>query len=87
MVRARSIFKSSVRKFKKECKKQKTNKLIESRFKDAKEYWRLLKQSQIDRSSYSLSADLCAEYFRAINNPDNQFYQADEDVIEFNRRF
>ena len=87
MVRDRSIFKSSVRKFKKECQKQKTNKLIQSRFKDAKEYWRLLKQSQIGRSSNSLSADLFAEYFRAINNPDNQFYQADEDVIEFNRRF
>ena len=34
-----------------------------------------------------MSADLFAEYFRAIDIPDNQFYQADEDVIEFNRRF
>ena len=34
-----------------------------------------------------MSADLFAEYFRAINIPDNQFYQANGDVIEFNRRF
>ena len=38
MVRTWSIFKSSVRKFKKECQKQKTSKLIQSRFKGAKEY-------------------------------------------------
>ena len=39
MVRARSYFKSSVRKYKRECMKQKTNKLINTRFKDAKGYW------------------------------------------------
>ena len=43
MVRARTAFKSSVRKFKTECQKHKTSKLIQSRFKDAKDYWRLLK--------------------------------------------
>lgn len=87
MVRARTAFKSSARKFKTECQKHKTNKLIQSRFKDAKEYWRLLKQSQLGNQSNSLSADLFAEYFKAINNPDSQFYQADEDIIEFDRRF
>ena len=34
-----------------------------------------------------MSADIFAEYFKAINNPDSQFYQADEDILEFNRRF
>ena len=46
MVKARSIFKSSVKKFNRECQTDKINKLVKARFKDAKEYWRLLKQSQ-----------------------------------------
>ena len=87
IVNARSVFKSTVRKFNRECQKHKTNKLIQSRFKDAKEYWRLLKQSQVGNQSNNLSADIFAEYFKAINNPDSQFYQADEDILEFNRRF
>ena len=43
MVRARSCFKSSVRKFKRDCLNKKTDKLINKRYKDAKEYWKLLK--------------------------------------------
>ena len=87
MVRARSIFKSSVRKFKRACLKKKTNKLINTRYKDAKEYWKLLKQSQVSKSSKSLSADTFGEYFKAINDPQSPFYQADEDIIAFNERF
>ena len=74
MVRARSIFKSSVRKFKRACLKKKTNKLINTRYKDAKEYWKLLKQSQVSKSSKSLSADTFGEYFKAINDPQSPFY-------------
>ena len=87
MVRARSNFKSSVRKFNRECQKYKTDKLIATRFKDAKEYWRLLKQTQTGSQSKHLSADIFAEYFKAINNPESQFYQADDDILEFIRRF
>ena len=87
MVRARSNFKSSVRKFNRECQKYKTDKLIATRFKDAKGYWRLLKQTQTGSQSKHLSADIFAEYFKAINNPESQFYQADDDILEFNRRF
>ena len=87
MVRARSIFKPSVRKFNRECQRNKTNKLIKSRFKDAKEYWRLLNQTQVGSQSKNLSAGTFAEYFKAINNFESQIYQADEDILEFNRRF
>ena len=47
MVRARSLFKSSIRIFKRECLKEKTNN-INTRFKDAKQYL-LLRQSQQTR--------------------------------------
>ena len=26
-------------------------------------------------------------YFKAVNNPEDKFYQADEDVLEFNERY
>ena len=67
--------------------KQKTNKLINTRYKDAKEYWKLLKQSQQSKPSKLLSADTFGQYFKAINDPHSPFYQADEDIIAFNDRF
>ena len=27
------------------------------------------------------------EYFQAVNNPDDHFYQADEDILQFNERY
>ena len=45
MVRARTEYKNTVRKFNFEIDKQKSMKLINAKFKNAKEYWKLLKES------------------------------------------
>ena len=87
MVNARSTFKSSVRKYRINCRKRKTQHLLESKYKNAKEYWKLLKDAQKHPESRSLSAQKFADYFRAINDPNTAFYQADEDVIFFNERY
>ena len=87
LVQARSKYKSSVRHFKYNCLKQKTQKLLDQKYKDAKQYWRLLKQSQNNDPPKSLSANQFMEYFQAVNNPDDHFYQADEDILHFNDRF
>ena len=87
LVQARSKYKSSVRHFKYTCLKQRTQKLLEVKCKDAKQYWNLLKQSQHNDPPKSLSANQFKEYFQAVNNPDDHFYQADEDIIHFNERF
>ena len=42
MANARSIFKSSVCKYRLVCRKRKTQHLLESKYKNAKEYWKLL---------------------------------------------
>ena len=34
-----------------------------------------------------MSADVSVENFKAINDSEGQFYQADDDVLEFNSRF
>ena len=87
MVKSRSEYKTAVRKFKYNIRKQNTEMLIVSKEKNAREYWKMLKQSQIKSNSQSLSAQKFYEYFKTINDPDSVFYQADEDIIHFNERF
>ena len=87
MVRARTCFKSSVRKFQYENKVKTTQKLINIKYKNARDYWRLLKSSQNKSGPKTLSAKKFAEYFKAVNDPNSVFFQADEDILDFNNRF
>ena len=86
MTRARSIFKSNVRKAKFTYAKQQTRKLENMRFKNAKEYWKLLKNAWGQRKASGVSANNFYDYFKAINNPDDRFFQPDDDIIYFNER-
>ena len=55
--------------------KEKTCKLLVSKSKNVKEYWELLKldvQSMQKRFS---------EYFQAISDPNDRFYQPNEDIL------
>ena len=61
--------------------------LLDLKYKNAKSYWKLLKDSQHIDKSNSLSAQKFHNYFKSINDPDTQYYQADEDILEFNNRF
>ena len=87
MVEARTAFKKSVRHFWYECKKTKNKTFIRSEIQKCKVYWKLLKDSQHSDSSTSLSANKFHNYFKAINDPNTVFYQADEDILHFNDRF
>ena len=86
LVNARSAYKKSVRKFKYDCLKNKTQYLLQQKHKDAKQYWKLLKESQGITAPKSLTSKHFLEYFKSVNNPDDPFYQADEDILEFNER-
>lgn len=89
MVKARTDFKSEVRNFKQEIDRANTKKLVDAKYRNAKEYWKLLKNAAniTTCTSKSLSVNNFTEYFKAINNPDNAFFQPDEEVIYFNERF
>ena len=87
MVSARTEYKRSVRKYRLEYRKQKTMQLLDLKYKNAKSYWKLLKDSQNINKSNSLSAQKFHNYFKSINDPDTPYYQADEDILEFNNRF
>ena len=89
MVKARTDFKMTVRKLKSELEKAKTKRLVDAKYKKAKEYWKLLKDAANTHAHTpkGLSANTLAEYFKSINNPDSVFFQSDEDILYFQQRF
>ncbi len=58
-----------------------------ARVNNAKEYWKLLKEASGIKQNSKIHADSFVEYFKAINNPLDPFFQPDEDIIHFNERF
>ena len=87
MVRARTEYKNAVRKFNLERDRQKSFKLLNAKVKNAKEYWKLLKNAVSQPKSKNISITDFENYFKAVNNPDDPFFQPDEDVLYFNERF
>ena len=87
LIRARANYKRILRLKRFYFEKAKTSKLMVSKHKNAKEYWKLLKQAANLKNKNSVSVDQFTEYFRSINDPNDRFYQADEDVLFFNERY
>lgn len=84
---SRAEYKKLLKKTKYESRRNVTKKLVDARLTNAKQYWKMLKDSLVKVSSSNVSADNFASYFKAINNPENHFYQADEDILYFNDRY
>ena len=87
MVRARANYKRLIRQKRFNFDKAKTSKLIVSKYKNAKEYWKLLKQAANIKNKNSITTDTFSEYFKSINDPNDRFYQAGEDVLFFNEQY
>ena len=86
MVRARSEYKTIIRKCKYEYDREKTNKFVKSNNKNAKQYWNMLKElAHVKPANIALSS--FEAYFKAVNNPTDPFYTPDEDVVFFNERY
>ena len=76
MLNARSNFKKAVRKKRYMYDKSKTEKLISSKYDNAKAYWRLLKQTANKYSKHSINSKHFADYFKAINDPEDRFFSS-----------
>ena len=86
MVKARSEYKSVLRKSKYEYDREKTNKFVSLKNKNAKQYWNMLKElAHVKPANIALSS--FEEYFKAINNPPDPFFAPDEDILYFNERY
>ena len=59
---------------------------MKAKLNNAKEYWKLLKESARSKLK-NLSADHFDDYFKAINNPNDPFFQPDDDIVYFNEHF
>jgi len=88
MARTRSQYKSLLRSKKIQYDDTQTKKLNQLKVKNAKEYWKLLKNASCNYTEKSnVSIDTFWTYFKYINSPDYEFYQPEEDVIVFNERY
>ena len=76
----------ALRKARYEYDKQKTLRLENARFKNAKLYWNLLKESAGVKPA-NIPLSVFEHYFKAINNPEDPFYAPDEDILFFNERY
>lgn len=86
MVKARSEYKSLLRKCRYEYDKNKTYEFVNAKYKNAKLYWNLLKESAgVKPSNVALSS--FEQYFKAVNNPSEPFFSPDEDILYFNERY
>ena len=73
MVKARTKYKKTVRKFNFERDRQKSLKLINAKLKNAKEYWKLSKSSVAQPKAKNVSIVDFEVYFKAVNNPEDIF--------------
>ena len=61
-------------------------KLEENRYKNAKQYWNMLKKvSGLKTSSIGITE--FERYFNSVSNPDDPFFTPDEDILYFNERY
>ena len=87
MVQARSEYKKVLRQSRYAYRKLETQKLEKARYENAKVYWKLLKKLCSSNAPKTLTSQHFADYFKAINNPDSTFFQADDDVLFYNERY
>ena len=86
MVSARSQYKSFVRKCKFNHDYSRTKKLSDAKFRNAKLYWQMLKESACMNKS-KLSLSVFEMYFKSVNNPNTDFFTPDEDILCFVERY
>ena len=87
MVNARSEYKKVLRRCRYEYRKSQTGKLVNYRSENAKNYWKLLKNLCPSSSSKKVNSQQFAKYFKAVNDPESRFFQADKDVLYYNERY
>jgi len=86
LVKARTTYKNVLKSSRRNYFNEQTKQLENYRSKNAKLYWKMLKNaSHVKTSTIPLST--FEEYFKAINNPNDHFFNPDEDILHFNERF
>ena len=87
VVNARSEYKKVLRRCRHDHRKLQTEKLVNYQTEIAKNYWKMLTSLCPSSSSKKVTSQHFAAYFKAINDPEGRFFQADEDVLYYNERY
>ena len=87
MTRARSEYKTEMRRARYIFDKKKTERWKNAKFKNARLYWNLLKEHAAGVKPANIPLTSFEKYFKAINNPLDPFYSPDEDILFFNERY
>ena len=61
--------------------------MLQAKYKNGKAYWKLLQDSVSNNQPTYITFNMFTEYFKSVNNPDDRFFQPDEDIEYFNQRF
>ena len=61
--------------------------MLQAKYKNGKAYWKLLQDSVSNNQPTDITFNMFTEYFKSVNNPDDRFFQPDEDIEYFNQRF
>ena len=85
MVKARSDYKSVLLKSRYDYHKKQTDRFVNARYKNAKLYRRMLKESAAVKSA-NIQLSSFKQYFKANNNPTDSFFSPDEDILYSNER-
>ena len=81
MVHTRSFYKNLSWKLRRDYDKFHTSKLLNARFHNAKEYWKLLK-GPTSSFKTNITNHEFYRYFKDLSNPDDPFYTADPDISD-----
>ena len=57
--------------------------MLQAKYKN----WKLLKDSVYNNQPTDITFNMFTEYFKSVNNPDDRFFQPDEDIEYCNQRF
>ncbi|XP_053393684.1 uncharacterized protein LOC128555432 [Mercenaria mercenaria] len=86
MVCKRLQYKACIRKARLNYDRSETQKLLDSRKKNAKLYWKMLKGAAGVKDA-NISLDTFEKYFRSVNNPEDRFFTPDDDILYFMERY
>ena len=82
MVTARSAYVNCTRKCRKEYDECQMNNLLQKQHVDAKAFWHLLRSNiNVDKTPQLKACDFF-QYFKALSNPSDIMYTADDDIYE-----
>ena len=80
MTETRAAYKKTSWRCRRDFQNRQTGILLEARLKNVKQYWKLLSNSRADNNN--VTNNEFYEYFKCLSNPSDNFYSADEDIID-----